>query len=57
MDRKTALEQANNLLKKAGYTLAGMPRSEESWKQASFERRMIKTPTGGKQPRPGLILK
>lgn len=56
MDRKTALEEANKLLKKAGLTLAGMPRSEESWKQASFEKGMIKTPTGGKQPKPGRVI-
>ena len=57
MDRKTALEQANNLLKKGGFTLAGQPRSVESWKQASFERRMIKIPTGGRRLRRGRILR
>lgn len=45
----TAIKDANQLLAQAGYDWSGRPRrnTEEAKKQASFEVRMVRTPTNG----------
>lgn len=44
-----AAKLANQLLAQAGYDWSGRPKpdSEEAFKQAAFEGRMVRTPTGG----------
>jgi hypothetical protein len=40
LTQKDLFEQADDLLKRAGYTINGLDRSKSDYKQSSFERRM-----------------